>query len=175
MKAANDVTMTEVKETWEKLLDVLARQRAEYERFVGLLKKKEKLIIDGKAKELEKLVKEEHKQVDLIEELEDERQRVAREFEDEGGKPPSLMRLLERAPDEVREPLESESMSLMETLNQIAALNRSNAELIQTSMEYIRYNINLLTSSGAKESVYEVDGKMRSAEKKLSGFLNRQV
>ncbi|MFH1539782.1 MAG: flagellar protein FlgN [bacterium] len=163
------------KEAWEKLLDVLSRQRAEYGQFVDLLKKKEQLIIDGKAKELEKLVKEENKKVDGIEKLEEERLSVANEFAGEDGKTPSLMELLERAPKEMREPIEKEAMSLMETLNQIAALNRSNAELIQTSMEYIKYNINLLATSGAKEGIYEIDGKMRSAEKKLSGFLNRQV
>lgn len=167
--------MAEVTESWKNLLDVISRQREEYEQFVELLKKKERLIVDGKAKELENLVKEENKRVDAVEALEEERILVVKEFGGEGEKPPSLMKLLESAPEEMRESVENEAMKLIEALNQIAALNRSNAELIQASTEYIQYNINLLTTSGAKEGVYEEDGKMRSAEKKLSGFLNRQV
>lgn len=160
---------------WDQLLSVLSRQRKEYEGFAALLKRKEDLIIKGKAKELEKLVKEENKRVDRVEDLETERLAIVGLLVDEGEKPPSLMELLAGAPEAVRERVENEAMGLMETLNSIASLNRSNAELIQTSSRFIEYNLNLLTSAGVRPNVYGETGRMRSTEKNISGFLNRQV
>jgi flagellar biosynthesis/type III secretory pathway chaperone len=74
----------------------------------------------------------------------------------------------------VREEIEKEALALMETLNRVASLNRSNAELIKEATQFVNYNINLMTS-GERENIYSERGKMKSAEQKVSGFLNRQV
>ncbi|MEW5946994.1 MAG: flagellar protein FlgN [bacterium] len=159
---------------WEDLRGVLKTQRQAYEHLRDALKEKERLIIKGDVKKLEALVAAENRRVDELEEI--ERKRIAAVERCAGsGEQPTLTELLKMSPEDLRPAIENEALGLMTALNQAAALNRSNAELIRESVQYSNYSINVMTSGAARETVYEGTGRMKSAEDSLSGFLNRQV
>ncbi len=83
--------------------------------------------------------------------------------------------MLEAAPEEEKETLEAASVALMETLNEVAVENRANAELVKESLNFINYNVNLLSSDRTRDNLYEDSGKMRDSSPKIRGILNREA
>ena len=160
---------------WNELVKTLKEQAKGYQQYHSLLKEKEKHLIRGDTKRLMTLVEKENRAVEGLDKIEQKRIKVIRECVGEGKEEqPMLTELLEIAPEEYRAAIEKEAVSLIEVLNSVASLNRSNAELIKEAIQFVNYNISLL-SGGERENIYSENGRMRATEQKISGFLNRQV
>jgi len=160
---------------WRNLCDILNRQKKEYEKFLDLMKKKEQLLIKGDTKRLAKVVKDEEQFINKIEMLENERIKAVKLCVETKGKTPTLKDVLSTAPQEELEMLEKSSIALMEILNSVARMNRSNAELIKESLNFINYNMNLLSSDRTLDNLYEGTGRMRGYEPKIRGIINREA
>ena len=167
--------MDDKKSPWSELVKIIREQVKGYNNLFVLLKEKEKILIRGNTKKLMALIEKENRAVDTMDGIEKRRVELVNKcVVREGKEQPTLTEVLEAAPEGVREEIEKEALALMETLNRVASLNRSNAELIKEATHFVNYNINLLTS-GEREKIYSERGKMKSAEQNISGFLNRQV
>ncbi len=160
---------------WRNLCDILNKQKKEYEKFLDLMKKKEQLLIKGDTKRLAKVVKDEEQFINKIEMLENERIKAVKLCVETKDKTPTLKDVLSTAPQEELEMLEKSSIALMEILNSVARMNRSNAELIKESLNFINYNMNLLSSDRTLDNLYEGTGRMRGYEPKIRGIINREA
>lgn len=160
---------------WANLRAMLEKQTKQYERLLDLMKKKERELIKGDTAKLSRTIKEEEKFINELEKLENKRLRAAMECLPGAKEPPQLEELLAAAPDPEKEPLEKAALALMQTLNSLSASNRLNAELTKESMNYITYNINLLSSDRTRDNLYEGTGRIKGAEPKVRGILNKEA
>ncbi len=160
---------------WSELSSMMDELKKQYVKFIGVIKKKEKALIKGNSKVVRKVIKEEEKFINQLEELENERLKATAACLPDKEEQPTLRDVLEAAPDEEREALEQSAIELMETLNEVAIANRSNAELIDESLKYIDYNVNLLSSDRTRDNMYEGTGRMKDAGPKRRGILNREA
>jgi len=150
-------------------------QVKEYDRFVGMMEKKEKLLIKGKTKQLQAMLKDEEKLINELEILEKKRIEAIKDCFPDSEKPPSLREVLDNVPDDLRKDFEQSAINLVEKLNKVAALNRSNAELIKESLNFIMYNVNLLSSDPSLDNIYENTGKLKGQEPPKRGILNHEA
>lgn len=162
-------------EKWENVLRAIDQQREGYAAFLMLLDEKEKYLLDGDTKGLADVVKREERSADIFEELEKRRQEAVAAATGRSGV--SIRELLETSPETVRDRLVEKAVALMEMLNMLALKNRGNAELIKESMNFVSYQINLLSSTGQRrDNIYEGSGRMRSGfEQPPSSILNKRV
>ncbi len=129
----------------------------------------------GDTKRLAKLVKEEEHFVNRLELLENERIKAVKECMSGQTPAPTLKDVLSAAPPEEHGALERSAVELMQILNSVAGMNRSNAELINESMNFINYNMNLLSSDRTLDNLYEGSGRMRGYEPKVRGIINKEA
>jgi len=161
---------------WAALRDTLEKQTRQYERMLDLLSRKEKELIKGDTAKIARIVKEEEKFVNETEKLEQVRIKATQDCLPEHGEKATLRDVLDAAPANELPALESAAVRLMETLNKIAAKNRAVAELVNESIKFANYNINLLSSDRTSDNLYESSGKMKGAEqKKIKGIINREA
>jgi flagellar biosynthesis/type III secretory pathway chaperone len=162
------------KSLWNGVIRVLFKQAETYEKFNAFLKVKQKAIITGDTKHLKTLEGEEKSFVSTLEQLEDVRRESA--IECVGGEAPTLRDLLAGSPQEHRPELEDAAVRLMEAINKVVVTHKSNTELLEEAIHFVQFNLNLLTSSGAPtDSTYGASGRLREAENKVKGLLNKQV
>lgn len=161
---------------WPELLRLIGDLKKRYERLLIILKKKETLIIDGRERKLALLVKEEENLINEIEKLEVKRAKAAEACMPEGAVgPANLKTLLDIAPEDMRPKLEIAAVELLETMNAVAAMNRGVAELVREAMNFVSYQINLMSSDTAQETVYSGDGRMKDKPAKIRGIINREA
>jgi flagellar biosynthesis/type III secretory pathway chaperone len=160
---------------WADLRELMEKQRKNYEKFLELLRKKERIIISGDTKKLQKIVKEEEKAVHELEKMELKRiEAVSACVAGQGGRV-TLKAVLDEAPAEEKDGLEKAAVGLMESLNAVAVSNRSNAELIKEAMNFVDYNVNLLSSDRTIDNLYEGSGRMKGVEPKVRGIINKEA
>jgi hypothetical protein len=160
---------------WAEISEIMKKQAKQYDKFLDLLKKKEKALIGGDTKKLSKIIKEEEQYIHELELIENKRIKAVKACLPEHGGNPTLKEVLDAAPDEEQKTLEKSALILMETLNEVAAANRSNAELIKEAMNFVNYNVNLLSSDRTLDNLYEGTGKMKGAEPKIRGIINKEA
>jgi flagellar biosynthesis/type III secretory pathway chaperone len=160
---------------WADLRELMKKQTKQYEKFLVLLKRKERALIEGDIKKLAKIVKEEEKYINELEVIENKRIKAADECIPGSSVRPTLKEILAAVPDEEKDGLEKSAIGLIETLNSLAAANHSNAELIKEAMNFINYNINLLSSDRTLDNLYEGTGKMKGADPKIRGIINKEA
>ncbi|HOX28931.1 MAG TPA: flagellar protein FlgN [bacterium] len=164
-----------MKSPWSHLHDTLEKQRKGYDHLYKLLKKKEKELISGNTRKLQVILRDEEKYINELDRLENERMKATAACTSEANVKTTLKEMLSLAPEAERQRLESAAMGLMETLNAVAALNRTNAELIKESMNFVGYNINLFSSDRRLDNMYGESGRVLGAEPRIRGIVNREA
>jgi flagellar biosynthesis/type III secretory pathway chaperone len=160
---------------WAELREIMKKQTKQYDKFLVLLKKKERALIDGDIKKLAKIVKEEEQYINELELIENKRIKAADECLPDLSVRPTLKEILLSVPDEEKDGLEKSAIGLIETLNGLAVANHANAELIKEAMNFVNYNVNLLSSDRTLDNLYEGTGKMKDAEPKIRGIINKEA
>jgi flagellar biosynthesis/type III secretory pathway chaperone len=160
---------------WAALSEIMRKQAKQYEKFLDIMKKKERALITGDTNKLAKILKEEEKNIYELELIENKRIKIVTECMPGHGGPPTLKDALQAAPPEEKEDLEKNALGLITVLSEVALANRSNAELIKEAMNFTTYNINLLTSDRTLDNLYEGTGRMKGSEPKVRGIINKEV
>jgi flagellar biosynthesis/type III secretory pathway chaperone len=159
---------------WDGLIQILNRQSDKYNEFLGFLKQKEKSVIKGDSEKLKELTAREKGFITALEALEDVRIETVNECVEDKGV--TLREMLGLAPEAFHAELEAAAVRLMEILNQVALVNKTNAELIELAIQFTGYTVNLLTSSDdVQETTYESTGRIREQPLLPRGLLNKQV
>jgi flagellar biosynthesis/type III secretory pathway chaperone len=160
---------------WAELSEIMKKQTKHYAKFLDLLNKKEKALIAGDTKKLTKIVKDEENYIHDLELVENKRIKAVKDCLPEHSGQPTLKEVLEAVPADEKEMLEKSAIGLMETLNAVATANHANAELIKEAMNFVNYNVNLLSSDRSLDNLYEGSGKMKGAEPKMRGIINKEA
>lgn len=133
----------------EKLVNVLEQENDEYTILVDLSNQKTPVLIRGDLKQLGKITDEEQNVVGRINKLEKERSTILNDIANvvnrdvKNLKLVNLIQMLEKKPEE-QKPLVEVHAKLQTTLKAMKMVNEHNQSLIQSSLEMVSYDLNLL-------------------------------
>jgi flagellar biosynthesis/type III secretory pathway chaperone len=157
----------------EKILEILAKEHSYYKDLLELSNKKKSIVIEGKVSELDKIVRVEQNMIFDLGQLEkvreQELQKLCTTLQLEGRT--NVVELAKHLPEHLSEQLKTLQKELSVTITDLQNANNINGELIQQSLDYIEYSINMITSAGPVNSLYEdLKGSNKRTENKKRLF-----
>lgn len=153
----------------KKLLCILEKEAQLYSEFLELSRQKTEVIINGDVKELENITKREQALIDNVGELEETREQVVSEIACAIGAETSsltISTIIDSLDKLWAEKLKKARNSILYTIDEIRQINLQNKILIDTSLEYIDFSLNLMSSASSKGVKYSKDGKEGNDEKR---------
>ncbi len=135
----------------ENLIDILEKENEEYVTLTEISKEKTPIIIKGDLEALNVITEKEQVVVARIQNLEKKRMTVMKDISEvtnrkgEELKLPELIKMMENRPKE-KNALTRIHDRLKTTLNGIKLINNQNRELIQSSLEMVEFEMNMLQS-----------------------------
>ncbi|HYE83659.1 MAG TPA: flagellar protein FlgN [Clostridia bacterium] len=156
------------------IIDILKKEHGYYKDMLELSKSKKRIIVEGKVTELDKIVKLEQNMIFDIGQLERKREeevtrlRAALNF---NSAQVTISQLAKELQPELKKELEDIQDKLQETFSELKEVNDINGQLIEQSLEYIDYSINIVSGAGMETgSLYEDIGKNKSKQSKKNIF-----
>ena len=149
------------------LLETMQQQLDLYRKLTNLAQEKQLVLLKSNVSELERLTKEEEIFIMRVGKLEERRlvfhQALANHFALSIEELP-LSELIRRTDKDNHPHLQRLSTEITDVLKKLAEINETNSDLIKSSLEYVNWSINLLTSVNTNSFYNEVDEeKMRTA------------
>ncbi|RKD23540.1 FlgN protein [Caminicella sporogenes DSM 14501] len=157
----------------EQLILTLNKEYDVYAEVLKLAKKKKKVIIEGKVKELDSITGKEQVMIVTLGKLEKIRESIVNniikemEIKDEIE---NITELVEYFDDEEREKVLEIRKKLVEILDEVKKENNLNSELIKQSLEYIEFNKNLLMTLNNQGVTYGANADEKDVKVKTNLF-----
>jgi flagellar biosynthesis/type III secretory pathway chaperone len=156
----------------EKIIEILQKEQRYYKDLLELSNKKKSVIIGGQIPELEKIIKIEQNIIFDLGQLEKHREEELQKLcglmqLDSGSTMTELSSLL---PEQLAKLLKGLQQEMGSTIKELQSVNDINGQLIQQSLEYIEYTVNMITSTGPANSLYDdlqASGKQLNHKKRL--------
>jgi flagellar biosynthesis/type III secretory pathway chaperone len=150
---------------WDKLISSLAELAVVYRIIVEISQKKKQALISADVEELDRLIKQEEALILQIGKQEIARNQITLDLASVYGlsaKEFTLAKAKELGGAEVAAQLQVVENELTSIIGDLAPLNKTNSELIQQSLNYVNYSLNLLTQNSAGTN-YAAKGADKSA------------
>ena len=135
---------------WEKLVVLLTETLKAYQALLEMSRKKHELLVKVKPQELDKITQQEEVIILHAGKVDAAREAVVKELAGLygiAGDAITFVALKEHADESTRKELAELAEELEKVLEQLAPLNKLNVELIQQSLQYIDFNINILAQN----------------------------
>lgn len=166
--------MVNVDKEVSSVIEILGNEYDYYRDMLELSKSKKKIIVEGKVAELDKMVKLEQNMIFNIGQLERKREeavaRLCKDMELNSGIT-NISELMQVLQPEHKKQLEDMQLKLRGILSELKTINDINGQLIEQSLEYIDYSINLLAGTGMETgSLYEDIGKNKNKQRDKNIF-----
>ena len=130
----------------ENLIVILDETYEAYEQLLALSLKKTPVIVSENLEELVRITDEEQLVVSRINSLDKKRDEVVLNKDVANFKLKKLIQMMAKRPEEQRALAESYD-KLERTAKQVARVNEQNRELIQSALEMVQFNMNILHSA----------------------------
>lgn len=150
------------------VIGILGSEYDYYRDMLELSKSKKRMIVEGKVSELDKIVKLEQNMIYNIGQLEKNREeavaKLCRDLGLDSGRI-NISELMQVLRPEHKKHLEDMQGRLHGILSELKSVNDINGQLLQQSLEYIDYSINLMAGTGMETgSLYEDIGKNKGKQ-----------
>lgn len=145
----------------EKLFEVLDQQISLYESILSLAKKKKDVIVEGKVAELDNFIKMEQALVMRVGKLEQQREKIATEIAQSIGinnESFTMTEIAESLDHYQQNKFKQYQQNFSKILEELKGANQLNSKLIEQSLEYIEFSINVMAGSQAQSNEYENKG-----------------
>jgi len=157
----------------EKIIEILNKEYAYYKDLLELSNKKKTIVVEGKVSELDKIVRFEQNLIfDLgqLEKLrEQELQRLNQMLGVDGKS--NVSEIIKHIPQKLADEFTKLQKDMGNTISELQNVNNINGQLIQQSLDYIEYSVNMVTSTGPSNSVYsDFKGTDKSLDSKKRIF-----
>ena len=149
---------------WNELIALLSEIVALYRVILDISHSKKKALVAAQIEELDALTKREEGIILRIGKIESDREKLIIELAGLYTLSPqelTLKKAGELAGGEIAEKLQKVETELSDLVNKLAPINKTNTELIQQSLNYVNYNLNLLTQGQASPN-YAAKGQGES-------------
>ena len=138
---------------WEQLLKVLDELIKIHEALLKLSRQKQGVLVAGEVAELEVLTKQAElliREAGVVEAAKTETVAKLSASLNLAEQSPSLMKLRQLAEPAIAEKLEEIEIKLNAILQEVKTVNELNTKLLQNALNFVNYNINLLTQTPAE-------------------------
>lgn len=145
----------------DKLLDVLNKESAIYEGILKLSKEKTDAIVAGKISELERITSLEQSIILKLGKLDRERESIVEKMASGLGMKAAditLTDIINALPKAGAEKFKDYRAKFSKLLEDLRGANKLNSKLIQNSLEYIDFSINILAGAGAEGNYSNLGG-----------------
>lgn len=151
-----------------QLREILNKELDTYKDMLDLTTKKKDIILSGHIKELDKVTQLEQTLILNIGKLEDIREEIVIRIKKDIGlkNDLSMTELAKHLDDKDYQDIEKIKNELLEVLNEIKDKNNLNNLLIKDSLEYINFNLNLLTNTPAENTYGNTENKGKASQNK---------
>lgn len=141
----------------EKIIEIIKKEHEYYKGLLQLSNKKKAIVVEGKVAELEKIVKVEQNLIFDLGQLEKFREQELLKLCQtlQLGSKTTISELAKQLPQQHAQQFLELQAQLSNTINELQNINEINGQLIQQSLEYIEYSVNMLTSVGPTNSLYD--------------------
>jgi len=164
-----------VEKDFTGLLETMEKQSDVYERLLSLANEKQPVLVKGNIPELEKITKAEEILILQIGRLEEKRQVLHRSLASHFALSPGDLTVSELetlAGEEMAAKLKLLCEKMVGTLQKLETINRSNSYLIEKSLDYLDFSLNVITSDNTASSY---NGKEEKEKDKPSKIFDRKV
>ncbi len=161
---------------WEKLIDILEEEGRLYRDILDLSRHKTDTIVEGKVATLEQLTGVEHKMVMNAGRLEQQREEIVNELAGNLDIQPEQLNftlVIEKTGEELRDRFTNYRDEIALTLKELKEVNDLNSHLIEKSLEYIDFSINLI--SGTSSELTYNDKKDKKGKGGGASFFDKKV
>ncbi len=151
------------------LMDILEREIRIYEELLKVSKDKTEIIVQGKVTELDNITKIEQVLVLNMGKLEAFREKVVNDLSQELRTNPwdlTISELFQYLDRNQTQRFEEYKTKLLNTINEIKTINELNSKLIQNSIDYINFSVNVLSSVPEESNNYGNTGHTNEGKKK---------
>lgn len=165
----------------QNVINILKKEHDFYKDLLELSKSKKDIVIEGRVADLDKLVKVEQNMIFDIGQLEKIREQEVGQIcsimglkRDEA----TITELSGKLDAKYKNELAKLQKLLSDTLGELKEVNTLNGKLIQQSLEYIDYSVNIITSaSSAPSSLYDdiTDNRGNSNKKSNSRMFDTKI
>ncbi len=143
-----------------KILETLEKEESAYKKLLSLSEDKKNFIIEGKVNEIDRILQMESALLSEINRLEIAREQELVKVADNLNLPReslTMTYICEEIKDPICDSLKEATGRIGDVLFQLKEVNDVNGQLIEQSLEYINFSINLITDSlEPQDGVYEV-------------------
>ena len=138
----------------ENLMDLLEQENSEYEKLLELSMQKPPTIIEGDIEKLNKITDDEQIIVGKVNRLDKEREKIMKDIATVLNKDVQTLKLSQLIALLAEKPAQQNRLSAIHTklkitMDQMVRVNNRNRELIQSSLDMVQYNMNILKSMKA--------------------------
>lgn len=142
----------------DRVIDLLQQMYEKYAEIYSLSEKKKEQITQGDAQAMNETAKEEAAILSRITELEEEREKLVREYFQKNGKltevPATIEDLEELADEQQKQKLRELALQLREMLEKQKQINQENQTLIRLHLEYTNYMVNTFLREPQISNIY---------------------
>lgn len=141
----------------EQLILVLDKEFESYERYRILANEKTQIIIDGDTSKLDKITIKEEQLIEELKKFDMVRNLIIGNFlkENNMDRVEDLGDIIHLVEDKYKEKLFHLRNKLKENLLEIQRINKLNEDLINNSLDYLDFNMNLFTSLRSSQIIYD--------------------
>ncbi|MCT4619795.1 MAG: flagellar protein FlgN [Marinisporobacter sp.] len=156
----------------EQLILALSKEYEIYQDYLNLAKKKKAVIIEGNVKELEKITQQEQDSIRNIGKIDQIRTAIVGNLLHELNIEyvENIMELANYLDSSYREKVVTLKNRLGNLLREIQHISELNSKLIHQSLDYIEFNMNMVTSLNTEGSTYGDQATEKDMKKKSSIF-----
>jgi len=163
-----------MRQTLADLCTLLEQQKEALGNMLALAKEERQIIIDGDSDKLEDVIRLELKALNKLGAIEKQRLELHKVIAMELAIPDddlTVTKITEKAEPDEREAIRKLQMELMPLIEEHAAVNNENRELIKAHLEYSETMLELMAESeDPLNNMYGGDGKAAPDRKKSKGF-----
>jgi Mg2+ and Co2+ transporter CorA len=148
-------------QNFRRIIEILEKECELYTILLDLSYKKTQMIVDGKVKELEKIVEAEQRLIIQLGHFEDEREESIGRYAEEQGieiKDITISYLISQAQDDLKVRLQKIQETLHQVVENQKEVNQLNERLIKNNLEFIDFSLGLITGRDQSGNIYEKTG-----------------
>jgi len=163
-----------MRQTLADLCSLLQEQKEVLGNMLELAKEERKIIVAGESEKLEDIIRLELKELNKLGRVEKNRLELHKAIATELGLPENeitVTSIAEKAEPDEREAIKKLQTELTPLIEEHAAINNENRELIKSHIEYSQVMLELMVGSeDPLNNMYGGDGKSAPDRKKTTGF-----
>lgn len=158
---------------FQTVITILEKELKLYRELYDLVKRQTTIIKDGDINVLNELLKQQQKYVTTMSVLEEERQQELARMFPEKSPLPTIRECIEIAPEDEKTRLRKLHHELTEVLTDVRETNELNQQLLEQSLEFVNFSINLLRPQ--QENINYGPPQKKQPAQGTSSIFNKEV